>query len=339
MRANCTKDKSNPHDWIMLMRRDSTDTHNLWHKLMEIIQARHSFDALRIANNQDTGAPWLSENDAPNVQLVLDDDREELLDELWEIVTGNKPIRLSSLKQSSGQVPNCFGNVILPLPGCGSPFWSKLLAYDYKERCQSQTLLTTFVNRVFEFYAIEPRTVDVAAEIHQYPTITIVQRTTNRKFIEDDLTRWLSVLQQRYPQSPINVVDFGKITMQEQLRLVQGTDILIGHHGAAMAHTIFMTPEATVVEILPRYFNQHGFRAMAAMRGVNYIAGRQLYEEEYENAVHGKPLPLDWPPPPPQDFNHFQTQEWVYLTDDDFLGLVDAAVRTQMNKLSSSDIL
>lgn len=38
----------------MLMRRDSTDTHNLWHKLMKILQARHSFDAVRIAANPTT---------------------------------------------------------------------------------------------------------------------------------------------------------------------------------------------------------------------------------------------------------------------------------------------
>lgn len=337
--TNCTKDNSNSHDWIMLMRRDSTDTHNLWHKLMEIIQARHSFDALRIAINPATGAPWLSEEDAPKVQLVLDDDREELLDELWHIVTGNKPIRKSALQQALGQSSSCFGNVILPLPGCGSPFWSALLDYGYREHCQSQTLLTTFVNRVLESYGIEPRVAGTVAKVHQHPTITIVQRTTNRKFIEQDLARWVSLLQQRYPQSSIQVVDFGSITVPEQLRLIQDTDILIGHHGAAMAHTIFMSPETTVLEILPRYFKQHGFRALAAMRGVTYIAGRQLFEEEYELAVHGKPLPLDWPPPPPPDFNSFQTQEWVYLTDDDFLGLVDAAVRTQENRLSSSDVL
>lgn len=337
--TNCTKENSNSYDWIMLMRRDSTDTHNLWHKLMEIIQARHSFDALRIAINPATGAPWLSEEDAPKVQLVLDDDREELLDELWQIVTGNKPIRKSSLQQSLGQSTSCFGNVILPLPGCGSPFWSALLDYGYREHCQSQTLLTTFVDRVLESYGIEPRPHGMLAKVHQHPTITIVQRMTNRKFIEQDLARWVSLLQQRYPQSSIKVVDFGSITVPEQLRLVQDTDILIGHHGAAMAHTIFMSPETTVVEILPRYFKQHGFRALAAMRGVTYIAGRQLFEEEYEHAVHGKPLPLDWPPPPPPDFNSFQKQEWVYLTDDDFLGLVDAAVRTQDNRLSSSDVL
>lgn len=324
--SGCTKENSN-NEWVMLMRRDRTDTHNLWHKLMEILQARHSLDALRIAINPTTGAPWLSEEDAGNVQLVFDDDREELLEPLWEIVTGKKPIRKNSLQAT------CFGNVILPLPGCGSPFWSNLLDTGYQERCPSQTLLTTFVNRVFEFYGVVPRPV---TDIHANPTITIVQRKKNRKFMS--LDRLIPILKERYPQSTIHVVDFADISIEEQLLLVQSTDILMGHHGAAMTHTIFLSPESTVVEILPRYFDQHGFRATAALRGAQYIAGRGRYEEEYENAVHGKPLPPDWPPPPPQEFNHFQKQEWVYLTDEDFLGLVDAAVRTQLNRLSSGSL-
>lgn len=324
--SGCTKENSS-NEWIMLMRRDSTDTHNLWHKLMEILQARHSFDALRIATNPATGRPWLSGEDAANVQLVFDDDREELLEPLWEIVTGKKPIRKSSLQAT------CFGNVILPLPGCGSPFWSNLLDTGYQERCPSQTLLTTFVNRVFQFYNIVPRPV---TEIHAQPAITIIQRKKNRKFMS--LDRWVPILEERYPHSAIQVVDFADISVKEQIQLVQSTDILIGHHGAALTHTIFMSPESTVVEILPRYFNQHGFRATAAMRRIQYIAGRALYEEEYENAVHGKPLPQDWPPPPPQEFNHFQQQEWIYLTDEYFLGLVDSAVTTQLNRLGSSDV-
>jgi EGF domain-specific O-GlcNAc transferase len=324
--SGCTKANSSK-ELIMLMRRDSTDTHNLWHKLMEIMQARHSFDALRIAINPATGMPWLSEEDAENVQLVFDDDREELLEPLWKIVTGKKPIRKSSLAAT------CFGKVILPLPGCGSPFWSNLLDAGYQERCLSQTLLTTFVNRVFEFYGIVPRPV---TEIHAHPVITIIQRKKNRKFMS--LDRWVPILQERYPHSAIQVVDFAEISVKEQIQVVQSTDILIGHHGAALTHTIFMSPESTVVEILPRYFDQHGFRATAAMRGIQYLAGRSLYQEEYENVVHGKPLPQDWPPPPPREFNHFQQQEWIYLTDEDFLALVDSAVKSQSSRISSSDM-
>lgn len=324
--TGCTKENSN-NKWIMLMRRDGANTHNLWHKLMEILQARHSFDALRISINPATGTPWLSKEDAANVQIVFDDDREKLLEPLWEIVTGKKPIRKSSLRTT------CFGNVILPLPGCGSPFWSSMLDTGYQEQCQSQTLLTTFANRVLEFYGIARRPV---TEIHAHPRITIIQRKNNRKFMF--LDQWIPILEERYPHSPIHVVDFADMSIEQQLQLIQITDILIGHHGAALTHIMFMSPESTVVEILPRYFDQHGFRATAALRGVQYIAGRAMYEEEYENAVHGKPLPQDWPPPPPQGFNYLLKKEWIYLKDEDFLGLVDAAVRSQLNRLGTGDV-
>lgn len=258
---------------------------------------------------------------------MFDDDREELFEPLWETVTGQKPIRKSSLQQ-----PSCFGNIILPLPGCGSPFWSSLLDTGYPEHCPSQTLLTTYINRIYDFYGINPRK---ANELNKHPTITIVERKGNRKFISlDHLT---ATLKERYPKSRVNVVDFASITIEEQIRLAQSTDILVGHHGAAMAHIVFMAPESTAVEILPRYFDQHGFRAIAAMGGVGYIAGRCMYKEEYDNAVHGTPLPQDWPPPPPEEFNHWQKQEWVYITNEDLLALVDAAVKSQMNRLGTSN--
>jgi len=135
-------------------------------------------NALRIAINPATGTLWLSDEDAAHLQLVFDDDREELLEPLWEIVTGKMPIRKSSLERAA-----CFGNVILPLPGCGSPFWSNLLDTGYPENCPSQTLLTTYVRRIFEFYGVVQRPV---TEIHKHLTITIVERNENRKFVALD---------------------------------------------------------------------------------------------------------------------------------------------------------
>jgi hypothetical protein len=39
----CTRENSDSKEWVMLMRRDSTDTHNIWHKLMEILQVGEIF--------------------------------------------------------------------------------------------------------------------------------------------------------------------------------------------------------------------------------------------------------------------------------------------------------
>lgn len=259
------------------------------------------------------------------MQLVFDDDREELLEPLWEIVTGRKPIRKSSMQQ-----PSCLGNVILPLPGCGSPFWSALLdTATTTKHCPSQTLLTTFVSRVLDFYGIEPRP---ASDVPRHPAITIVDRKKNRKLLGPG--RWLAELRRRYPDSDVRLVDFADMTVPEQIRLAQSTDVLVGHHGAAMTHVLFMTPGSTAVEILPRLFDQHGFRALAEMRGVAHVAGRCLFEDEYVAAVTGRPLAEGWTPPSKEEWD-WQTQEWAWMTDNDFLGLVDDAVRTQMDRLGS----
>lgn len=41
--TGCTKETSN-NEWVMLMRRDRNDTHNVWHKLMEILQVSSRSD-------------------------------------------------------------------------------------------------------------------------------------------------------------------------------------------------------------------------------------------------------------------------------------------------------
>ncbi|KAJ9165095.1 DUF563-containing protein [Coniochaeta hoffmannii] len=288
--------------------------------MTEIWQARHTIDALQMAINPATGRSWLTPDEAATVTVVFEDDRVEPMDHLWTVATGNTPIRMSSLEPGA-----CFGNVIIPLAGSSSPFWSALMEDVYHETCHTQVLLNTWVRRVFNFLDITPRS---ATDVHAHPTITIVERAHNRKFIA--LDRWLETLKSLYPKSNITVYDFAAISLQEQLRIVQGTDVFVGHHGAAMAHTIFLNPEAAVVEIFPPVFPMRGFRALARMRGLAHFGANCMWPEEWNNTVNGVPLPETWTAPKePVDW---QVAEWTYMTDEQFLGIVDAAVRNQMNK-------
>ncbi|KAG8157964.1 hypothetical protein KVR01_012236 [Diaporthe batatas] len=323
--SGCSKENSTD-DWIVLVRREISDQHNIWHQLMQISQARHTIDALRTAINPDTGRPWLSAADAARVQVVLDDDRHHALEDLWRIAGGGgAPIRASDLAPGT-----CYGNVIVPMPGSSSPFWSALIG-DLRQDCRGrQTLLDTFVARVLAHYGVEPR---APSEIHEYPTITIVDRAENRKFINLDAR--VDALRVRHPSSRISVVDFAALTFAEQLRLVQDTDVLVGHHGAAMTHTLFMAPGAAAVEVLPPYFLQRGFRALGRMRGLAYFTGRGMWEEEYRNVTRGEPLPEGWSPP--REHEGWKEREWAYMLDEDFLGLVDAAVRSQLNRLNDDE--
>ncbi|KAI3392027.1 hypothetical protein diail_6323 [Diaporthe ilicicola] len=320
----CSKQNSTD-DWIILVRRETGDQQNIWHQLMQISQARHTIDALQTAVNEETGKPWLSGEDASRVQVVFDDDRHHALEDLWEIV-GKRPIRTSELVPGT-----CYGNVILPLAGSSSPFWSALIG-NLKQACYRQTLLNTLVGRVFKHYGIEPRS---SADIRAHLTITIVERAENRKFI--NLDRWVAILRDRYPSFKISIVDFATLSFPDQLRLVQDTDVLVGHHGAAMTHTMFMAPESAAVEFLPPYFLQRGFRSLGRMRGLQYFTGRCMYEEEYNNVTHGKPLPAGWSPP--REHEGWKEREWTYMLDDDFSALVDAAVRSQLNRLNDDERL
>ncbi|KAH8774416.1 hypothetical protein F5883DRAFT_412613 [Diaporthe sp. PMI_573] len=304
--SRCSKQNST-EDWIILVRREVSDQQNIWHQLMQISQARHTIDALQTAVSAETGQPWLSSEDASSVQVVFDDDRHHALEDLWSIV-GKGPTRTSDLVPGT-----CYGNVIVPMPGSSSPFWSALIG-NMKQACYRQTLLNTLVDRVFNHYGVEPRS---SSDIREDLIITIVNRAENRKLI--NLDSWVTTLRARYPNFKIDVVDFATISFVDQLRLVQNTDVLVGHHGAAMTHTMFMAPESAVVEVLPPYFLQRGFRSLGRMRGLQYFTAQSMWEEEYNNITRWK------------------DREWAYMLDEDFLGLVDGAVRSQLNRLNNDE--
>lgn len=322
--SRCNKENSTD-DWLILVRRETGDLQNIWHQLMQISQARHTIDALQTAVNPRTGEPWLSSVDAARVQVVFDDQRHHALEDLWAIV-GKGPIRTSDLVPGT-----CYGNVIVPLPGSSSPFWSALIG-NMKQACYKQTLLNTLVDRVFNHYGIEPRP---SSDIRTDLTITIIDRAENRKFI--NLDRYATMLRERYPNFNVDVVDFATISFPDQIRLAQKTDVLVGHHGAAMTHTIFMVPESAAVEVLPPYFLQRGFRSLGRMRGIQYFTGRCMWREEYNNITRGDPIPEGWRPP--QEHEGWQNREWSYMLEEDFLGLVDAAVRSQLNRLNDDERL
>ena len=313
----CTKDNNNG-GWVLLARREGNT--NIWHKLMEIWQAMLTVDALQIARDPTTGKPWLSREEAAAVTVVFEDDREEPLDPWWKMATGNALMRRSAIAPDT-----CFGHVILPLAGSSSPFWSALLEAVYHETCRTQFLLNTFLHRLFDLLQLTPRP---ASEVNASPTVTIIDRKRTRKFI--DLDRWVATLRKKHPGSVINVVDFATISLLDQVKLVQSTDVLVGHHGAGMTHVLFLPPEAAVVEIMPPWFPTRGFRSVARMRGLTHFSGRCMWEEEYNAVVGGVPLPEGWRAP--QSAAGWQEREWAYMTEEGFVDIVNAAILSQKNR-------
>ena len=47
----------------------------------------------------------------------------------------------------------------------------------------------------------------------------------------------------------VEAVDFGRLGIEQQLRVVRSADVMVGYHGAALTLSLFMPPESALVEI------------------------------------------------------------------------------------------
>ncbi|KAI8816430.1 uncharacterized protein EV422DRAFT_509840 [Fimicolochytrium jonesii] len=297
---------------------------NVWHRLMELWQNKLSYDAMRIAIDPATGNPLLTEEQIKKALVVFPDNRKGPWDAEWKMLTGRTPLRYSQLS------PDTCYDVVIGTVGWASPFWSALLSATY-ETCRRETLLSTFVRWIFKFYGLKERS---AADIHRQPTITVIQRAKTRKFRHID--QLVESIRAQHPGFQVNVVDLGTMSKKEQVRLIHASDVLVGHHGAGMSFTMVMRPDSAVVEILPPVFGSRGFRRMSRMRGLVHFIGKAMWKEEYEKKYRGKPVPKGWRPAKQGDGDArgWQNEEWIWIPHEEVLGLVDAAVKSQLNGIN-----
>nr|CAX73856.1 glycoprotein 2-beta-D-xylosyltransferase [Schistosoma japonicum] len=78
------------------------------------------------------------------------------------------------------------------------------------------------------------------------------------------------------------VVCFTDLTMQEQLKLIMSTDILIGMHGAALTYSLLLSNTSCVIELFPNYCcqtSQH-FLKLTKLRHIHYTTYYGLAEND-----------------------------------------------------------
>ena len=320
--TSCFRDS--PQDngkWILLVRRE--DNRNIFHKLMEVWQAMVTFDMVRMAINPSTGKPYMSAEDVMDARVVFEDNRTEGFEDWWDIVidNGQKPLRKSKLAD------DCYGNVILPLPGSSSPFWTLITEGPWIPSCRNEFLTRAMRKRFFKLLDVKTRPRN---DIHVFPNITVIDRKETRNI--HGIDHLMRMVKRRYPEAIINVVDFAQIPIKQQVQLVIDTDILIGVHGAALLHLLWLQPEAAFVEIRPPGFNIQGFRRYATILGTNYFTVNAIWPEIWNFTMNGIEPPDDWEEPVTDP--SWQTQPFSYVVPDEFLSAVDAALRSQDHRLT-----
>ena len=106
---------------------------------------------------------------------------------------------------------------------------------------------------------------------------------------EDEI---VMALRKGFSDAEVNKVKLEEMSVADQLRLIVETDILIGMHGAAFGWSIFLTPNAGMLELFPRHFlYPHYFNVFYCTavnkeihyrRWINFILKREFASKEWE---------------------------------------------------------
>jgi glycoprotein 2-beta-D-xylosyltransferase len=96
---------------------------------------------------------------------------------------------------------------------------------------------------------------------------------SNEEELLDALKTWAS--QRASDELGVSVVNglFAHMPMEEQLQEVQESSIIVGAHGAGLAHLLFARPEKTaILELVTPSFKRPHFPAMSHRMGMEYHA-------------------------------------------------------------------
>ena len=140
-----------------------------------------------------------------------------------------------------------------------------------------------------------------------YKTATVDHSTVNRQiFNEPDLlTALRSITATLHPATfshlHLALVDFARIPINTQILLCSHTDLLIGVHGAALSHALFLPPLAALLELQPAQQNWRIFQHMqqwSHRQGVGESKAKEGWEGldgahsshygEWRNSVPGR---------------------------------------------------
>jgi glycoprotein 2-beta-D-xylosyltransferase len=196
--------------------------------------------------------------------LFMDDRPPSLLEDLWYILFG-KITRYHFIPME-----NSYKTLV----------WN---IFGYESLINTQNLphlpyLTEFQDFILHSFNIHPSSSFDCKRLN----ITIIYRRNfmshperedalvYRKFYND--TELTAVVSGAFPGHNVRGLFLEYFSVKEQLKVMAGTDILVGMHGAGMTHILFLPSHAGCFEIFPKYTDFHDkYKALAKWKGLHYI--------------------------------------------------------------------
>lgn len=240
----CTKENTVDHFVYLVSRYDTT---NLYHTTEDLVHAFAAFSVLEapIERSQVVIADGL----IPGPYV-----------EVWkELYSRNYPVLTANDLHKSGET-KCFRYMAANVFGAVSPLCKGVGA---TTPCANSTLLRGFRDFVISSYKVK-----YLLPPEDKLTVTIVKRKSyartsqsfqhvSRQIKNHD--KLVAMTQATFPTAEVRSVDFASLTFREQLKLIRTTDILVGAHGAALTHMMYLPTTSASIEfwIDDRYGNYH----------------------------------------------------------------------------------
>jgi protein O-GlcNAc transferase len=294
-----------PEVSLLIQREDNN--RNLWHTMMEIMSLTFSLDVLRQTTDPLTGKPFWTEAELAKTRAVFTDRLEHgPYWDLWRLFAEKPSIRMTEM---SSRLNIAITKILVPLPGGSNPFWQG----DWTPlSCGESSLLKQYVQRVLKFFNVQEGLPRGTRPL----ILTVVNRTKKRRLLHQD--EYIEALKKKHPSVDIQVINFAKMPLAEQIRTAHQSDILVGVHGAGLTHGMWLPESSALVEILPPDLDHWGFSNMAKFLGHRHYRTKGSKHDSPDN--NG-----DW------------QHDDVFIGKDDFLAHCEKAIASFSRTSRSSN--
>lgn len=208
----------------------------------------------------------------------------------------------------------CLGTVILPMTGHSSILW---------DEAWNSTNCTESVLDFQTKFALQYMGLDTAPRLTEGTVLTIINRThTSRTRQLWNIDAHTDSLRRTFPDVTVQVLDFASIPLRDQIEIIRNTDVLVAAMGAGLTHMLFLNAESTVAEILAPGAAYYGFRNLAKIKHNPYFSFHGVPKEQFNTSEHSHGRLK----------RHWQNDEYLYMTEKQFIALVSAAINAQGNR-------
>jgi hypothetical protein len=220
----------------------------------------------------------------PHRVVVLDGHAQGGLDDVWKVLFGDFHF-IKHLPKNKGL---CFERAVFAPAGYKAPLFPDIV----RTRCPNQTMATEFANFVLGRYnlqSLQPIRGNIVI-VDRQPYVSHPRSDVSKFQRKSNNLEKLQSTLEKISGVTVQLVRLETHTFGEQLKLVRQAHVLIGNHGAALTHLMFMDPRRShVIEFTVAF--QDFFHYLSEWRGIN-IEMIQLLDQDLGDEQISKTIDL-----------------------------------------------